>query len=104
MSGPMKHSFNIGNMILRFRAPIGIILVAITIIMGYFATRVQIGTRFVDFFPSYHHYVLLNNKYARSFGGAESLQIMIRVKNGDIFNRKMLLKLQQLNHEMDSLP
>ena len=55
MSGSMKNSFNIGKTILRFRAPIGIILVAITIFMGYWATRVQIGTRFVDFFPSYHH-------------------------------------------------
>jgi uncharacterized protein len=100
----MKNSFNIGKLILRFRAPIGILLVAITIFMGYWATRVQIGTRFVDFFPSYHHYVLLNNKYARSFGGAESLQIMVRVKNGDIFNRETLLKIQELNHEMDSLP
>jgi uncharacterized protein len=100
----MKNSFNIGKHILRFRAPIGIILVAITIFMGYWATQVQIGTRFVDFFPSYHHYILLNGKYARSFGGAESLQIMVRVKQGDIFNRATLLKIQELNHEMDSLP
>jgi uncharacterized protein len=100
----MTNSFNIGRIILRFRAPIGVALVAITIFMGYWASRVQIGTRFVDFFPSYHHYVLLNNKYARSFGGAETLQIMVRVKNGDIFNRETLLKIQQLNHEMDSLP
>jgi uncharacterized protein len=100
----MKNSFNIGRIILRFRAPIGIILVSATIFMGYWATRLQIGTRFVDFFPSYHHYVLLTGKYARSFGGAESLQIMVRVKHGDIFNRATLLKIQELNHEMDSLP
>ena len=100
----MKNPLNIGKHILRFRAPIGITLAAITIFMGYWATKVQIGTRFVDFFPSYHHYILLNNKYSRSFGGAESLQIMVRVKNGDIFDRTTLLKIQELNHEMDSLP
>jgi predicted RND superfamily exporter protein len=100
----MKNSFNIGRIILRFRAPIGIILIAATIFWAYWATRLQIGTRFVNFFPSYHHYVLLTNKYARSFGGAESLQIMVRVKHGDIFNRATLLKIQELNHEMDSLP
>src|SRR5215469_6054528 len=100
----MKNSFNIGRIILRFRAPIGLSLAAITIFMAYWATRVQIGTRFVDFFPSYHHYVLLNNKYARSFGGAESLQIMLRVKQGDIFNHETVRKIQELNHEMDSLP
>jgi predicted RND superfamily exporter protein len=100
----MKSSFNFGKIVLRFRAPIGILLVSITLFMGYWATRVQIGTRFVDFFPSYHHYVLLNNKFSRSFGGAEGLQIMLRVKQGDIFNRETLLKIKKLNQEMDSLP
>jgi hypothetical protein len=51
----MKHSFNVGKIILRFRAPIGITLMAITLFMAYWASKVQIGTRFVDFFPSYHH-------------------------------------------------
>ena len=100
----MKTSFNIGKIILRFRAPIGIILLTITGFMAYSATKLQIGTLFINFFPSYHHYVLLTDKYARSFGGAESLQIMMRVKHGDIFNYPTLLKIQKLNREMDSLP
>ncbi len=99
----MKNSFNFGKTVLRFRAPIGIVLASITLFMVYAASKVEIGTRFVDFFPSYHSYILLNNKYTRSFGGAETLQIMLRVKHGDIFNRQTLLKIQELNHEMDSL-
>jgi predicted RND superfamily exporter protein len=104
MSGPVKTKFNIGEVILRLRAPIGILLASITLFMIYAASRVQVGTRFVDFFPSYHPYVLLNGKYSRSFGGAETLSIMLRVKHGDIFNHDTLKKIQDLNHEMDSLP
>jgi uncharacterized protein len=104
MSASMKTSIHIGKYILRFRGPIGAFLLACTIFMAYWATRVQIGTRFVDFFPSYHHYVLLTGRYARSFGGAEGLQIMIRVKHGDIFTYPTLLKIQEINREMDSLP
>src|SRR6185312_9639068 len=62
------------------------------------------GTRFVDFFPSYHKYILLDEKYQRSFGGAETLAIMLRVEHGDIFNRTTLKKIQDLTTEMDRLP
>src|SRR5215467_811492 len=97
-------SFNIGRTILRFRAPVGAILLSITIFMIYASSRVQVGTRFVNFFPSYHSYVLLNEKYQRSFGGAETLAIMLRVKQGDIFNPTTLKKIKELTQAMDALP
>jgi uncharacterized protein len=95
---------NIGKWILRFRAPVGIFLSAVTCIMFYASTHVQIGTRFVDFFPSYHSYIQLNEQYQRSFGGAETLAIMLRVEHGDIFNPTTLKKIQGLTQAMDSLP
>jgi uncharacterized protein len=97
-------SFSIGSLILRFRAPIGILLMSVTIAMIYFSSRVQVGTRFVDFFPSYHPYIVLNGRYQRSFGGAETLAIMIHVKDGDIFNPTTLKKIQGLTQAMDGLP
>ncbi len=97
-------AFNIGKLILRLRAPIGILLASVTVFMIYASSRVQVGTRFVDFFPSYHKYILLNEKYQRSFGGAETLAIMLRVEHGDIFNPKTLKKIQDLTTEMDKLP
>ncbi|HLW71431.1 MAG TPA: MMPL family transporter [Candidatus Binataceae bacterium] len=101
----MVHSSNnIGKIILRFRAPIGLLLSVVTVFMIYASSRVQINTRFVDFFPSYHKYILLNEKYQRSFGGAETLAIMLRVKDGDIFNETTLKKMQSLTQAMDSLP
>ena len=99
-----NNSFNIGKSILRFRAPIGMVLALVTLFMIYASSRVQVGTRFVEFFPSYHSYVQLNGKYARSFGGAETLAIMLRVKDGDIFNPTTLQKIQDLTRAMDALP
>lgn len=100
----MENHFNIGKTILRFRAPIGLLLASITLFMVYAASRVQVGTRFVDFFPSYHPYIQLNAKYAQSFGGAETLAIMVQVKHGDIFTHHTLQKIQDLTRAMDSLP
>src|SRR5579859_6326385 len=95
---------SIGSLILRFRAPIGIVLMSVTLFMIYASSRVQVGTRFVDFFPSYHPYILLNAKYQRSFGGAETLAIMLHVRDGDIFNPTTLKKIQGLTEAMDKLP
>jgi predicted RND superfamily exporter protein len=100
----MRNSINIGKTILRFRAPIGIVLASITLFMVYASSKVQVGTRFVDFFPGYHSYIALNGKYSHSFGGAETLAIMLRVKDGDIFNPVTLQKIQDLTREMDALP
>jgi uncharacterized protein len=99
-----NNSFNFGKYILRFRAPIGLVLASVTLFMIYASSRVQVGTRFVEFFPSYHSYIQLTGKYARSFGGAETLAIMLRVKDGDIFNPATLQKIQDLNRAMDALP
>ena len=99
-----NNSFNFGKLILRFRAPIGLVLGSVTLFMIYASSRVLVGTRFVEFFPSYHSYIQLTGKYARSFGGAETLAIMLRVKDGDIFNPATLQKIQDLNRAMDSLP
>lgn len=43
----------IGKIVLRHRALIGIILLAITAYAGYETSRVRIGTSFVDFFPAH---------------------------------------------------
>ncbi|HZP44490.1 MAG TPA: MMPL family transporter [Candidatus Binataceae bacterium] len=99
-----ESSFNIGKIILRFRAPIGILLASITVFMVWATIHLQVGTRFVDFFPSYHPYTQLDEKYARSFGGAETLVFMLRVKDGDIFNPVTLEKIHDLTTAMDSLP
>jgi predicted RND superfamily exporter protein len=95
---------SIGSLILRFRAPIGIVLMSVTLFMIYASSKVQVGTRFVDFFPSYHPYILLNGKYQRSFGGAETLAIMVHVREGDIFTPTTLKKIQGLTEAMDKLP
>lgn len=97
-------SFSIGEVILRFRAPIGILLTAITCFMIYAAAHVRIGTSFVGLFPSYHPYIALNERYENSFGGAETLAFMLRVKHGTIFNETSLRKIQELNRAMNRLP
>jgi predicted RND superfamily exporter protein len=92
---------NIGEAILR--RGIGFVLVCATLLMGYWATNVVIATRFIDFFPADHHNVILSERF-HSFGGAETLVLVLQVERRDIFNLATLKKVQKITQEVDWLP
>jgi uncharacterized protein len=99
-----RRSLALGDYILKFRVPIGLALVAITIFMGYWAAHVEIGTRFENFFPANHPNTSLYRRYRRYYGGAQTLAVMLRVKDGDIFNYSTLQKIQDITRAVNILP
>lgn len=99
----MKRKFCLGEFVLRWRAPIGMVLLLISALMAYYVTQVQIRTRFVDFFPARHAYVLLNRKFEK-FGSANTLIFVLEPREGDIFNHRLLQKIHDLTEAVDRLP
>jgi predicted RND superfamily exporter protein len=97
-----SHSF--GGYVLSYRRPLTAVLIAITVLMAYWAVHVPIATRFEDLFPSKDPNVLLYRQYRRQYGGAQTLVLMLRVRNGDIFNMKTLGTIQDLTRKVDILP
>jgi predicted RND superfamily exporter protein len=95
---------SLGGFILHHRASIGLLLIAITIVMGYFAANAQIATRFENFFPAGHPDTLLYRQYQNQYGGAQTVVLLLRVKHGDIFNPKTLQTIQDINAEVNRLP
>ncbi|HZY58726.1 MAG TPA: hypothetical protein VFE56_03110, partial [Candidatus Binataceae bacterium] len=94
----------IGKYIIRYRAPIGIVLIAITLFMAYWAAQAQIGTQFNNFFPANHSDTRLYRQYQNQYGGAQTLVILMRLKHGDIYNSKMLHKIQDVTFDANALP
>ncbi len=92
-----------GTFILRLRAPIGMVLLGISVVAAYGAARIRIATSFLDFFPENHPYVQLYREW-RNYGGAQKLAVMIQVTHGDILNFKTLKKLQDVQRAVDKLP
>src|SRR5216683_7051728 len=68
----------LGRYILQYRAPIGLTLIAITAFMALWAARVQIGTKFENFFPANHSDTLLYRQFQYQYGGAQTLLLMLR--------------------------
>ena len=96
-------SFKVGDWVLRFRAVIGGVLLLISAIAGYYCTKVNIQTKFDDFFPVTHDNVKLYQEYHR-YGGAQTLSVMIQVRSGDIFNKQTLQKIHDIQDDVDKLP
>ena len=69
-------SLRIGDFVIRFRAIIGIVLLAISAAAIYFCSQVTIRTNFDDFFPSYHPNVQLYEKWHR-YGGARNSRALM---------------------------
>jgi len=94
----------VGRFVITYRAPIGILLIAITAFMAYWAAQAQVGTQFNNFFPANHPDTRLYRKFQNQYGGAQTLVILMRLKNGDIFNTKMLQKIQDVTFDANALP
>ena len=92
-----------GRFILDYRKPIGLLLIAITIFMSYRAIHLPIATNFEDLFPAKHPDTLLYREFRRQYGGAQTLVLLVRVKNGDIFNFKTLHDIQDVTNDVDKI-
>ena len=104
MNEPHGTELGIGRNILQFRIPIGLLLIAVTVFMAYWAVHVRIATRFENFFPSNHPNTLLYREFHIHYGGAQTLALMLRVKQGDIFNYATLQKLEDITRAVNILP
>jgi len=101
--GNAEIRWSFARYILDYRKPIGWLLIGITIFMSYWAIHLPIATRFEDLFPATHPNTLLYRQFRRQYGGAQTLVVLVRVKDGDIFNFKTLHDIQDITNEVDKI-
>jgi uncharacterized protein len=101
-----KNSGNLAERILfNHRPAIVLLCLAITILLGFQATKLKLNASFEKMIPTYHPYVVnyLENKSELS-GLGNSLRIAVEVGEGTIFNKSYLEILQKMNDEIYLLP
>ncbi len=84
------------SFLIRNRKAVVLIVALLTAIMGFLATKIEVKTIFSDLLPKNHPYVAVNQKYKSTFGGSNLVTIMVEVDKGDIFNEKVLSKVQKI--------
>ena len=79
---------------IRRRAWVSGGLLLLTLVLAWFALRIEVRTVFEDMLPSRHEYVQVHEQFKDSFGGSNIVTIMFEVEDGDIFQRELLEKVR----------
>jgi len=91
----------LGERLIDYRHPVMALVLIITGMFAYWSFQLQLATSFGDLLPQSHPFVQIHNKYAGTFGGANNIQLMVEVKDADIFNVPTLARIYRITEEMD---
>jgi hypothetical protein len=76
------------------------VILVLTALFFAAALRVEIHTVFDDLMPTRHPYVRVHQEFKETFGGSNVVSIMIQVKDGDIFQPKILEKIRAISRDL----
>ena len=93
-----------GNYVIDHRKFFLVLIIVLTVIFGYFTTKVTLKTPTIDLFPKDHPYVETYKQYEKIFGGANLCLLMLEVKQGDVFNTQTMTKIKNVTKALELLP
>ncbi len=69
--------------------------------MAYHALGIQMSTSFGNLLPYQHPFGQVYFKFANQFGGANNVNIMLKVARGDVFTKETLKKIYDMTQTLD---
>ena len=75
-----------------------------TIFFLYRTSKTEVHTKFADLLPQGHEYIKLHNKIRAKFGGANTVNMLLQVREGEIFNTTTLQKIKDITEELYLIP
>ena len=94
----------IENWFFKFKFPVLLSFVLLTIVMGYYAVQIRMDAGFYKQLPNNHSFVKTYYQYQDDLSGTNSITVALRVTEGDIFNSEYFGKLYELNQAIRYLP
>ena len=95
---------NFARFIVRQRAAILALLALVTVFFLYECSLLTVKTDFNNLLPQKHPFIKVHNMIRGIFGGANQVLIMVQVRDGDVFNRTTLEKVQWITREVEKIP
>src|SRR5687767_5132676 len=93
----------LGERLIDYRHPVTILVVIVTAFFAYKAFQLKLETSFGDLLPQSHPFVQIHNRYASTFGGANNVQLMVEVKDGNIFTVPTLARIYKITEAVDQV-
>lgn len=95
--------YRLGENLIKNRMPVVALITIFTSIMAYFSFQLEMTTAFNDLLPYRHPFVQVHFKFADQFGGANNVNIMLKVEKGDVFTKEILKKVFDMTQAVDRI-
>lgn len=86
--------------LLAHRAVVVLLFLLLSVWLGYHAARLRLDPGFEKSIPAGHPYTEVYQEYSGSFGGANTIEVAIIGKEGEVFNERFLDKLKDLTDDL----
>ena len=93
--------YRLGESLIKHRVPVLVLVTIFTAIMAYFTFQLEMSTAFNDLLPYRHPFVQVHFKFAEQFGGANNVNIMLKVEKGEVFTKEILKKIFDMTQAVD---
>lgn len=90
----------VGYAIFHWRRALLVFGIVMTMVLGYFATHLQVTAGFSKMIPLNHEYMRTFTDYQTDFGGADKLLIAVKVKNGDLFQKDVMESVRKITEDV----
>ena len=98
-----SYLYRLGEQLIARRKIVLIGVTVVTLIFAAFAVQLDLVTRFDETLPQDHEFIQTHNEYSETVGGANTLQIMLEVKDGTIFTKETLGKVFEMTKRLDTV-
>jgi predicted RND superfamily exporter protein len=92
------------DFVIEKRVVILTITFLLTCFFAYHIRDLKVYTKFADLLPQGHEYIKLHNRIRAKFGGANTVVMILQVREGDIFNPTTLQKLKDITEDLFYIP
>ncbi len=93
--------YRLGENLIKNRIPVLVLVTIFTAVMAYFTFQLKMSTAFNDLLPYRHPFVQVHFKFADQFGGANNVNIMLKVEKGEVFTKDILKKIFDMTQAVD---
>ncbi len=91
----------LGERLIKQRVPVSIITLLVTAFFGWNASQLEMITSFEELLPSGHPFIEVHTEYAKDFGGANNITVMVEVEDGHLFDVNTLSQIYLITEEID---
>lgn len=91
--------------LIRFRVPIGLLLLALTLLLAWAATQTRFDAGLTKLLPQNHEFMAAYHDHAENFTGSNRVMISLEWQgDGDIYNAEFMERLRQATDEVYFTP